>query len=400
MRRALWLAVALVAVLLLGMITGFQPLYWIVYLVVAGILISYLLVWLQSRGLDIQVRELSVHPQVGGDVQLAVEVKERIGLPRMGLRARLTGEFLKTDEIEFNLAPKGSATWTVSGVCERRGLNSVGSIAIASSDPAGLMSLQCRIVNPQDVLVYPATVEVSQAMVQGQASGGELGEAGQLTGHSPAASMIREYAPGDSLTHIHWRSTARLDRLMTKEYEEAGINDAWLLLDLQQSAQVGDGLDGTEEYLITIAASLAKGFIDHGHAVGLVVQGDQFHRFAPAKDSNHLWGMMRALAVVRATGTTPLSTLISEQSSEMATGTVVIVVAPESHQDLGSLFRFLARRRILVAPVFLDKASFGLQGPRSTRDPWLDASEWTFVVRRGDDLSPILSELVDRIASY
>jgi uncharacterized protein (DUF58 family) len=401
MRRLLWLGAELIGLLLLAMITGFEPLYWIVYLVVGGIIFSYLWVWLQSRGLETRIRELSLHPQVGGTVQLAVEVKEKSGLPRMGLRSRLSGDLIRMEtDVEYNLSPKGTVTWTVSGLCQRRGLNSVGSIAMASSDPTGLLNLRCHVGDPQQILVYPATVELSQAVVRGQASGGELGETGLLTGHSPAASMVRDYVPGDSLAHIHWPSTARRDQLMTKEYEGAGVNEIWLFVDLQQSVQSGEGQDGTEEWLITIAASLAKGLIAYEHAVGLVTHGDQTYRFPPAKDTNHLWGMMKALATIRAEGRTPLSSLMSQHSADMSAGTVAIVIAPWSNQSLGSLFRFMARRRILVAPIFLDKSSFGMGASQAFRDPWLELSEWTSVVKRGDDLSPVLGNLINRIASY
>ena len=105
---------------------------------------------------------------------------------------------------------------------------------------------------------------------------------------------------------------------------------------------------------------------------------------------------MRALATLRANGQTPLSTLMSQHSADMSAGTVAIVIAPWSNQNLGSLFRFMARRRILVAPIFLDKSSFGMGGSQAFRDPWLELSEWTSVVRRGDELSPILGNLVNR----
>ena len=401
MRRLLWLSAGLVGLLLLAMITGFEPLYWMVYLVVGGVIFACLWVWLQSRGLETRIREISLHPQVGGTVHLSVEVTEKSGLPRMGLRARLSGDLVRMEEeVEFNLSPKGTVTWTVSDLCQRRGLNNVGSIAMASSDPTGLLNLRCHVGDPQEVLVYPATVELSQAVVRGQASGGELGETGLLTGHSPAASMVRDYIPGDSLAHIHWPSTAHRDQLMTKEYEGAGVNEIWLFLDLQHAVQSGEGTDGTEEWLITIAASLAKGLIEYEHAVGLVAHGDESFRFPPAKDTNHLWGMMKALATVRAEGRTPLSTLMSQHSADLSSGTVAIVIAPWSNQNLGSLFRFLARRRILVAPIFLDKPSFGPGASQAFRDPWLDTNEWTSVVRRGDNLSPILGNLINRIASY
>ena len=120
------------------------------------------------------------------------------------MRARLVSDFATMEEDDFGLAPRGAASWTVSGFCQRRGLNSVGSLAIFSSDPTGLLRLECRIGEPQNVLVYPRTVELNRVTVEGQVAGGEAGEVGLLTGHSPVASMVREYAPGDGLARIHW----------------------------------------------------------------------------------------------------------------------------------------------------------------------------------------------------
>ena len=401
MANALKLAGALLIIIALAMITGFQPLYWLVYVVVGGAMLGYLWAWVQSRGLETRVVEISSHPQVGQGVQLMVMVKEKTGLPRLGLRARLISDFSVEGEEDFNLSPKGSTSWTVSGLCRRRGLNTVGSVAIMSGDPSGLVNLECRVGQPQSILVYPSTVELPDAMVDGQALGGELGEAGQLTGHSPAASLVRAYVPGDSLAHIHWPTTARLNQLMTKEFEGAGINEVWLFVDMQQSAQAGEGDESTEEYSVTIAASLAKSLIKNGHAVGLVAQGDQFYRYTPGKDENHLWGLLKALALMKATGAAPLSSVMAQGTADMISGTVAIVISPRSTHGLGTFFQFLIRRGILVMPVHLDSASFGgaLQTKPST-EAGIGAKESSFVVRRGDDLTPCLGNVLNQIESY
>ena len=391
----------LVVILILAMITGFQPLYWLVYIAVGGAVIGYLWAWIQSRGLEVRVHELAPHPQVGQTVNVKVEVKEKAGLPRFGLRARLVGDFASTNEEDFSLPPRGDTSWTVSGLCNRRGWNSIGSVAMVSGDPTGLLRLNCRVGQPQSILVYPKTIQLSRAVLQGQITAGEIGEAGHLIGHSPTVSMVRDYVPGDMLTHIHWPTTARLDQLMTKEFEGAGINEILLFVDLQESAQTGTGEDNTEEYSITIAASLASSLIQDGHSVGLVTLGDQLYRFLPRKDPNHLWSILRALAVVRASGRTPIQTLMAQETANLGPGTVAIVVGPWPGRNIGSLFQFLTRRGILVVPIFLDAGSFGRSGEsRWLRDSRLDIENWAFVVSKGDDLSVALGNVLDRIASY
>ena len=399
--KAMRVGGALLTVLVLAMITGFQPLYWLLYLAVGGALVGYLWAWLQSRGLETHVQEISPHPQVGETVHLKVTVRERIGMPRLGLRARLVGEFATVGEEDFSLPPRGTATWTRSGPCRRRGLNTIGSLAMVSSDPSGLFRVECRFGRPQSILVYPATVELSRAVVPGQATGGEIVEAGQFIGHIPVVSNVCEYIPGDSLTRIHWPTTARLDQLMTKEFEGAGINEIWLFVDLQEAVQAGTGDDGTEECSITIAASLAKNLIQDGHAVGLVMEGDELYRFAPGSDSQHLWALLKALAMARAKGRTPLSTLMTQQGGNLGPGTVAIVVAPWYSRSTGSLLQFLVRRGILVVPIFLDTATFGrLPDSRPLAEAQVEIQEWALVVKRGDELSTPLGNVLDLIASY
>ena len=397
--------IGLGVVLLLAMLTGFQPLYWIVYVVVGGAAIAFAFTWLQSRGLEVTVEEVSAHPQVGGRMLLNIEVKEKVGLPRVALRCGLTDETLDSEEVNFNLRPHGSVRWTVSGYCRKRGLNSVGALSMRTNDPTGLFNMESSIGAPRSFLVYPATVDLTQALVPGQVSGGEIGEAGQRLGHSPAASLVREYEPGDSLTHIHWPSTARRDQLMTKEFDGAGVNEIWVFLDMDQQAQAGEDADGTEEFMVTAAASLVKGLMDRGHAVGLAAQGGEWARFSPGKDPNHLWTMMGSLATVEAKGHTPFIDVVSSLSGELQTGSVVIAVTPQPTAPLGYLMEFLTRRRILASTIVLDKASFDSAASSSTSsetrsEQWVDRNEWAFVLRRGDDMSLVLGDLINRISLY
>jgi uncharacterized protein (DUF58 family) len=401
MGKAVRLAVGLLILLVLAMVTGFQPLYWLAYLILGGAVISYAWAWVQSRGLDTGVQELTRYPQVGESVELKVTVREKVGLPRVGLRARLVSDFATMAEDDFGLAPRGTTSWTVSALCRRRGLNSVGPLAIFSGDPTGLLSLECRIGEASSVLVYPHTIELSRVVVEGQTAGGELGEIGLLKGHSPVASMVREHAPGEGQARIHWPTTARLGRLMTKEFEGAGVNEIWLWVDLQGSVHAGTGRESTEEYCITIAASLARSLVANGHAVGMVAQGDDYYRLSPRRDQDHLWTMLRALALVRATGTVPLSTIISQETAKLGSETVAIVIAPWSGQRVGTLFRFLIRRGVMVVPIFLDTPGFARSAPgRGAGRGGLEMEQWAFVVRRDDDLSRVLGQVLDRIATY
>src|SRR5262249_8469532 len=72
---------------------------------------------------------------------------------------------------------------------------------------------------------------------------------------SAQASGVRDYAPGDPVNRVHWRSTARLGRLIVKEVEHEPTADLWLALDLDAEPQRGTGPAPTEEAAVTAPAS-------------------------------------------------------------------------------------------------------------------------------------------------
>lgn len=44
-------------------------------------------------------------------------------------------------------------------------------------------------------------------------------------------SQLRDYVSGDDQRHIHWRASAKMDRLIVKEFTEGGASNQWLRLD-------------------------------------------------------------------------------------------------------------------------------------------------------------------------
>ena len=51
-----------------------------------------------------------------------------------------------------------------------------------------------------------------------------------------SVSGIRDYVPGDSINRIHWASTARTGRLISKEFELDPLADVWMFLDMYEDA--------------------------------------------------------------------------------------------------------------------------------------------------------------------
>ncbi|MEE9260993.1 MAG: DUF58 domain-containing protein, partial [Dehalococcoidia bacterium] len=331
--RQLALGIPILVLLGLALITGFRPLYFLLYFVALVSILAYLWAWLQTRGLEVWVESLSLRPQVGHPLQLKITVREKLGLPRIALRFKLSDRLAERDEQVLNLQPRASTEWTTLVRDHHRGINVIGSLTITASDPLGLVRLSRQVGDPHTIMVYPNVVPLSSGLSIGAASLGDIGDASLMISASTLASRVREYRPGDSLSHIHWPSTAKTDRLMSKEFDSGGHSEVWIFLDLQASTHAGAGLESTEEYGVTIAASLAKSLIEAGQQVGLVTQGDNLHNIPPKREMDHLWDILKALALVKAEGNIALPTLMVKESIGLAPGSVAVVVAPGPTQS-------------------------------------------------------------------
>ena len=219
-----------------------------------------------------------------------------------------------------------------------------------------------------------------------------------MPGTSASASRVREYRPSDSLNRIHWPSTAKTNRLMSKEFDSGGHTTVWLIVDLQASRQNGSGLESTEEYAVTIAASLAVSLIESHQNMGLMVHGDRLHSIAPQREAAHLWDILETLSVVEAKGDVPLSTLLARAGRILPQGSLAVVIAPGPVQGSPGVFQHMYRRGVTVLPVLLDAASFQDAANGETAGPSTTAAPYDgYVIRRGDRLSHSLANVMDRL---
>ncbi|HEY1213299.1 MAG TPA: DUF58 domain-containing protein, partial [Bryobacteraceae bacterium] len=90
------------------------------------------------------------------------------------------------------------------------------------------------------------------------AEDGDKPAAGVPWAASPQASGVREYVSGDPYHRIHWKSTAKLSRLMTKAPEQASAAKRMLLLDATPAAHPAEAA----QPLLEKGVALAAGFFE------------------------------------------------------------------------------------------------------------------------------------------
>jgi uncharacterized protein (DUF58 family) len=403
----------LIISLITGLLTGRAFFFNLAYLLGGIIAISMVWAWLSVRWISVGRKTRARRAQVGRTLDEAFIIRNTSILPKLWLEVRdhsdLPGH--QASHVVPALGVRASYRWYVETPCLVRGEFRLGPMTILSGDPFGLFLSPRKIAATSRVIVYPATVPVNRfELPLGILSGGEAQR--QRTHFiTTNAAGVRDYVPGDSINRVHWRSTARRDRLIVKEFELDPLVDIWLFVDFSSASLVEDpsvqrvGPMGTivptsqqippstEEYSVVIAASLARHFITLERALGFVAYTPHREVHQPERGSRQLTRILQTLAVARSRSNYSLAQMLTLETPYLTRGTTLIVITASLDRAWVSEAQILARRGIRPMCVLIDPSSFGgTTLSDEIRGILRLAKIPTVTVRRNDDITAALAQ--------
>ncbi len=358
-----------------------------------GFLLAGSWVWstLALRGLDVQRNPPPQRAQVGQVLEDRFVVQNKSRLPRLWLEVRDQSDLPGSRGSRVLTLLKGwqRRSYMVTTHLVKRGVFSLGPTVLTSGDPFGLFTVSRTLPSSGSLLVYPMMADLrSFPSPPGVLSGGEAlrRRTHQVT---PNASGVREYVPGDSMNRIHWLSTARRNRLMVKEFELDPLAEVWIFVDAARAVQAELPYTppestvnmswrtlkaevalppSTEEYAVSVAASLGRYFLRRGRAVGLVscsqLQAPEV--LPPDRGGRQLGKILESMALLRAHGNVSIAALVVAQARHLPRGSTVIVITPSVDESVAVAVDQLLRLGLRPVVVLLDAASFG--GSSGTRE--------------------------------
>ncbi|ACL76061.1 DUF58 domain-containing protein [Ruminiclostridium cellulolyticum] len=135
----------------------------------------------------------------------------------------------------LSINPKSHKEFIFDMECKFRGEYEVGLREIYIEDFLGLIKLKYKIPEPKKIIVYPKIEHLSNFSILSSGSSDSQSVENGIQDNMNNIKDIREYIDGDSFRKIHWKLTARNDKLMIKNYEgsiDANVN---ILLDLRKN---------------------------------------------------------------------------------------------------------------------------------------------------------------------
>jgi hypothetical protein len=204
----------------------------------------------------------------------------------------------QTEPVEAPLiGPRSSADLDMVFLAQRRGVARLKSITVLVPEPMGFINRIYTVPIEQAVLVLPKRYQIPRLELPGAMKYQPGGVAmASNVGASEEFVSLRDYRPGDPLKHIHWKSWARMNKPIVKEFEDEFFVRHALVLD---TFTVDDGGVVFEE-AVSVAASFACEIQTQESLLDLLFVGLQAYCFTSGRSLSHTEQMLEVLASVRA----------------------------------------------------------------------------------------------------
>ncbi|MEV5750770.1 DUF58 domain-containing protein [Actinoallomurus sp. NPDC052308] len=277
-------------------------------------------------------REIAPLKVARGDPAVGVVTLVNVGRRELGgLRAdEVCGA--GTVSVDVPSLPRGGRrTVSYAIPTRRRGEVTVGPLRLLRSDPLGLVRRVAVYGDGRTLLVRPRTFPLPM-LPSGRSRHLEGPTADNAVGGTVTFHALREYARGDDLRHVHWRSSARTGRLMVRRFVDAGLPHTTIVLDVRPD--VYSGGDDLAELAVDVAASVAVAAGRHGFPVRILAGSRSLVRTRGGR--NDVTTLLDALALVRPDPVEALPEALDALRGGPAGGVLIVVTGmPEPAEFVG-----------------------------------------------------------------
>lgn len=346
--KAPWLRVLIPLLVILQLVSPNKA--WMVILVGFGSLWLLTFVWVRqlAQGLRLEREQLYGWLQVGDWLEERFALRNFSGAPAVWISMEDESDLPGySASMGTGIGGKSERRWKRRTPCERRGVYNLGPLSLKTGDIFGIYSTEIHYPEFETFIVAPPVIPLPFNLKITSGRTVDESQSSRIrTQKSISSISAREYMPGDSFTKIHWMITAKQAEPYVRVFENIHASDAWwLLLDLDQAVQVGEGDDATDEYSIILAASLADKGLKTGKSVGLIASGKELVLHPSRHGFNQRGEILRSLALIQR-GSLGITDLLDHSQRYIQRHSNIIVITSSSQFDWLKKLDFFREREI------------------------------------------------------
>ncbi len=228
-----------------------------------------------------------------------------------------------------------------------RGEHVLEGVVVEVSDFLGWLQKR-KVIDAKDtILVFPKMIDLHYVPFDRQYDRGTLASLLNIVKDTTMATGVRGYQPGDRVTWIHWKSFARTQTLMTKEFEDKRSQELLLLMDGRMSA--------TFEDQVELTASILKAASNHEAELALMTTGLESSLFPFIQSEEQLHQGFVHLAKIKPTGEDKVAPLVDFSTEFQHGGGIVLITGKPDWPFMQSVLRNAKNAKSIICFVVVQE---------------------------------------------
>ena len=220
--------------------------------------------------------------------------------------------------------------------------------------PLRLWRRRCVVAPGQSVRVFPNFAPLAKLALLGdeQVSRAVGAHVRRRRGEGTDFHQMRDYRVGDSLRQIDWKATARMRRLISREYQDERNQHLVMLVDTGQRMLARDGTLSHFDQTLDAALVVSWLALRQGDAVGLLAHGGPRRWVPPQRGAGAIDMMLRQTYDLQptpvATDYLAAATELTLRQRRRSLVMLVTNLRDEDSEDLLAAVRLLRQRHHVV----------------------------------------------------
>lgn len=269
MRNSIYLILLTLISFLFAIFTGGEIIYFIFYALFSLLLICFVFILIAKKSIKLKLDLKKHNIYVGEKLEYTICLKNNSIFPYLFIDL-----YDKSGQVSIttNLMPLKNKVIDRFFVSKRRGIYQIGFISIKIKDPFGIFQVTRSFDSRCKICVYPRVYNLNMSL-PAKIETGSIDTNNRTYEDYTNLSNLREYVDGDSLKKVHWKISAKKQKLYVKEYEFTASNGLYILWDLDVNHYKKD-IDGIiDEYGAECMISITKSCLIKYIPVSLIDYG-------------------------------------------------------------------------------------------------------------------------------
>lgn len=215
------------------------------------------------------------------------------------------------------------------GCLIERGRYRFGPLRLSTRFPFGLFSRTITVGQPETLIVLPRLGRLTRGWAaRRQEAFAGTDRRRQRPGPEGDFYGVREWRVGDGRRLIHWRGSARLGRLVVRQFERPKSRDVAVVVDLWQPERPQSEHAENVELAVSFAATVLTDVCRQGGGnIHLALRNAELECIGGPASSATLQSLLEQLAVVGPRSDDSLPAVLATALRKLAAGTEIVVVS-------------------------------------------------------------------------